>query len=237
MYGLVDSGCNFGQRDVAGGIIQVANDGTWNLYDLTRFVDTHPPANLVDPGDFLPDGDWYSLTSGGGKLYTANPNGGQIVELNPNTATVREVADLSTTSKTWLGPTAIAYHSGSLYVATLGPFPQDKGSQSVYKVGLDGTISTYATGLNAVTGLAFDPSGNLYALESFTGVPAPGPNAVGTGQVVRVVASGAPVTVATGLSFATGLTFGPDGSAYVSNFGYGVPNAGQIVKINVNASP
>jgi hypothetical protein len=235
LYGLIDSGCNYGQRDVPGGIIQVANNGTWNLYDLTRFVDTHPPATLADPGDFVPDGDWYSLTSGGGKLYTVNPNGGQIVALNPNNASVSEVGDASTTSSSWVGPTGIAYNNGSLYMVTLGPFPAAQGAQKVLKVAPDGTISTYATGLTAATSLAFDAKGNLYALETFVGVPAPGPSAVGTGQLVRVTPGGAPVTVASGLSFPASVTIGPDGNAYVSNFGYGVPGAGQIVKVTLGS--
>jgi len=29
------------------------------------------------------------------------------------------------------------------------------------------------------------------------------------------------------------MTFGPDGQLYVSNFGFGVPGAGQIVRIQI----
>ena len=37
--------------------------------------------------------------------------------------------------------------------------------------------------------------------------------------------------IATGLSFATSLRLGPDGALYVSNFGFGPPAMGQIVRI------
>jgi hypothetical protein len=235
LYGLIDSGCNLGQRDVPGGVIQVANDGSWNMYNLSGFLDTHPPAQ-PDAGDFAPDGDPYALTQGAGKLYTVNPNGGQVLELNPNTASIREIADVSATAG-HVVPTPIVYNNGALYTATLGTFPAKQGGQNVYKIGLDGTVTTIATGLTAVTGLAFDPKGTLYALETFTGVPVPGPSAVGTGKLVRVVPGGAPVDVATGFSFPSAVTFGTDGNAYVSNFGYGVPGAGQIIKVNVNATP
>jgi hypothetical protein len=45
-------------------------------------------------------------------------------------------------------------------------------------------------------------------------------------------------TIATGLSFPAGITFGPDGALYVSNFGFGFffalgLNSGQIVRIRI----
>jgi len=60
----------------------------------------------------------------------------------------------------------------------------------------------------------------------------------GTGVVVRVNPSGTIETIATGLSFPAGMTFGPDGALYVSNFGFGFFNAlplnsGQIVRISI----
>jgi len=43
--------------------------------------------------------------------------------------------------------------------------------------------------------------------------------------------------VATGLTFPTGMTFGPDGALYVANVGFGFPpGAGQVVKIDVAAA-
>jgi len=55
--------------------------------------------------------------------------------------------------------------------------------------------------------------------------------------VVCVNGDGSLTTVATGLTFPTGMTFGPDGALYVSNNGFGVPvpGAGQIVRINTSA--
>jgi len=42
-------------------------------------------------------------------------------------------------------------------------------------------------------------------------------------------------TVAPGLSFPSGITFGPDGKLYVSNFGFGAPpGAGQVVRVDVS---
>lgn len=85
-------------------------------------------------------------------------------------------------------------------------------------------------------GVACDGQGRPYALESDTTPGFPGPPAAGSGKVVRVTASGTFEPVATGLTFPTAMTFGPDGKLYVSNFGFGLPpGMGQVVRIDVNA--
>ncbi len=137
----------------------------------------------------------------------------------------------------WLGPTSIAYQ-GNFYVGFLGKFPMPQGGEAVRKVTPSGQIKVAVTGLTAVLGVAFDEKHRLYVLESFTGQPFPGPAAIGTGQIVRVRDDGSLKTIATGLTFPTAMTFGPDGALYVSNVGFGVPvaGAGQIVRIDVGES-
>ena len=61
----------------------------------------------------------------------------------------------------------------------------------------------------------------------------PGPAELGTGMIVRIDHSGATTTIATGLSFPTGMTLGPDGNLYVSNLGFAGAGAGQILKVTV----
>jgi hypothetical protein len=54
----------------------------------------------------------------------------------------------------------------------------------------------------------------------------------GYGKVVRVNRTGDIEEVATGLTGPTGMTFGPDGYLYVSNFG--AAPTGQILRISVH---
>ena len=61
----------------------------------------------------------------------------------------------------------------------------------------------------------------------------PGPGQLGTGTIVRIDHSGEMTTIATGLSFPTAMTFGPDGALYVSHLGFAGPGAGQILRVRV----
>jgi glucose/arabinose dehydrogenase len=211
--------------------MQMAFDGTWSLYDLSAFQRSHPVAN-PEPDDFEPDGTWYSMVQANGDLYAVEPNHGELDKLSVQSAQVSRVADISA-SQGHIVPTSVAYHGGNFYVGNLGTFPIKPGTEKILQIAPDGTVSTYATGLTTVLGLAFSAQGQLYALESMTAAGNPGPNELGSGTVVRVTPSGMQ-TVATGLSFPTGMTLGPDGNLYVSNLGFGgPPGAGQIVRIQL----
>ncbi len=82
--------------------------------------------------------------------------------------------------------------------------------------------------------LAFDKQGQMYALETS---PNNGTLTVpGLGTIVRIKLDAETTgVIATGLTFPTAMTFGPDGMLYVSNFGYlNKPGMGQIVRIEVS---
>jgi hypothetical protein len=232
LYGLLNAGCSLSQRDVPAGIIQVALDGSWSIYNLSAWTAAHPAAQ-TDAEDYTPDGSWFSMAGANGKLYTTNANGGQIVELTPNTAAFREITDVSA-SRGHVVPDAITYHNGSFYVAEEGAFePAALNHEDVLRVAPDGTTSVYATGLNKPAALAFDASGTLYALEMYTGQTAPDPAEAGTGMVVKVIPGQAPKPVVTNLTFPTGMTFGPDGKLYIANVGFFMPDAGQILQVDL----
>ena len=232
LYALLPGGgCSHANVDVPSSLIRINPDGTWVVVsDLGKFLRANP-VKTPDLADFEPDGDWYSMVNVNGDIYATEPNHSEIDKISTATGQVSRIVDMS--AEPWIGAPAIAYNSGNLYAGNLGEFPVKPGSENIYQVTLDGKVSTYATGLSTVLGLAFDSQGRLYALESMTAPGFPGPQDVGSGKVVRVTSSGTLETIATGLSFPTAMTFGPDGQLYVSNFGFGVPGAGQIVRIQV----
>jgi sugar lactone lactonase YvrE len=53
-------------------------------------------------------------------------------------------------------------------------------------------------------------------------------------MIVRVGRSGEVETIASGLTFPSGMALGPDGNLYVSNQGFALPSgSGQIVRVEL----
>jgi hypothetical protein len=91
-------------------------------------------------------------------------------------------------------------------------------------------IVSSKAGFTTVVAVDFGPDGLLYVLELSDGAGLPTP---GLGKVVRVLHSGAIEDVVTNLSVPTGMTFGPEGRLYVSNFGAAPAGAGQILRFDI----
>jgi len=234
LYGLLaGAGCSHGVPDVPNGVIRLDRDlDAWTLIaNLSHFLMTHPVKN-PNPADFEPDGTWYSMVAVHGNLYAIEPNHGELDKIEPD-GSISRVADISA-SQGHIVPTAVTFHDGNFYVGNLNTFPIQQGSSVILKITPRGHVSTVATGLTTVVGVAFDSCGRLYALENTLNNPFPTP---GTGAIVRLTASGTQETIASGLTFPTAMTFGPDGNLYVSTFGFGFgPGMGQIVRINTHAN-
>ena len=213
------------------GIIRVNRDGTTTqVADLSAFIKANPVAN-PDPADFEPDGTWYSMVAAHGELYAVEPNHGEVDRVDPWTGAISRVVDVSA-SQGHIVPTALAY-SGNLFLGNLGEFPVIPGSQTVFKLTAKGKLKPWATGLTTILGLGFGHRHRMYVLETSNQAGAPTP---GTGDIVRIDASGARTTIVSGLTFPTGMTIGPDGELWVSNQGFGptLPGFGQILRINPN---
>jgi sugar lactone lactonase YvrE len=219
--------------------------GSWTMIaNLSQFVAEHP-AMYPDAADFEPDGVFYSLISYQGRLYTVEPNHGQVFAVTPS-GQISEAVDVSE-AEAHIVPTSIAQKDGNFYVGNLGLFPITPDYSKILTLspgaflghifGLD--ICKNATelkvagsraGFTTVVAVDFGPDGLLYALEMS---PAAGYPTPGIGKVVRLNRNGDIEDVATGLSLPTGMTFGPDGYLYVSNWGAAPAGAGQIVRIDV----
>jgi hypothetical protein len=244
---LAGGGCSHGNASVPNAIVRVnTKTGAWDVVsNLSAFLQAHP-AMYENPPDFEPDGTFYGMIAHRDRLYTVEPNHGQVFSVGPNGDT-REEVDISK-AQAHIVPTAIAAKDGDFFVGNLGLFPITLNTSKILtlsrecptrvdvpglacdwnwrKLNVVGSRAGFAT----IVAVDFGPDGLLYALELS---PAAGFPTPGAGKVVRLNWNGEIEDVATGLSVPTGMTFGPDGYLYVSNFGAAPPGAGQIVRIAV----
>lgn len=244
---LSGGGCSHGNTLWPNALVRVnAATGGWTIVaNLSKFIKQHP-AMYPDAADFEPDGVFYSLIAAQGKLYTVEPNHGQVFSITPSGG-VSEVTDISE-AEGHIVPTSIAARDGDFYVGNLGLFPITPNSSKILTLSPNDEDQQGDSGLNFGEGLQklrvagsragfttvvsvdFGPDGLLYALELS---PAAGFPAPGVGQVARLNREGQIEVVATGLVVPAGMTFGPDGDLYVSNFGAVSGANGQIVRIDV----
>ncbi len=226
---IAGAGCSHGLAGTVNGILKVnTTAGTATQFaDLSTFIQSNPVANPSDD-DFEPDGTFYSLVALGNKLYTVEPNHGEIDEIDSE-GNVSRVVDVSD-SHGHIVPTALAYHNG-WYFGNLFLFPTLSGSANVFTLDRSKHIHVVVPQLTTVVGIAFDQRERMYILEMSAGTGGPTP---GQGQILRYEYNGTLTTIATGLTFPTAMTFGPDGLLYVSHQGFGfAPGAGQIVTVTV----
>jgi sugar lactone lactonase YvrE len=234
LYALINgAGCSHGLKGTVNGVIRANADGTTaQIADLSTFWQSHPIKN-PDPADPEPDSTPYSMIEVNGKLYVLDPHNAELDEVTTD-GKIRRLIDISD-SQGHIVPTSVMFHDGVFYVANLHKFPIHIGAARLYQITLDGEISVLPPKLTAVLGIAFDEHGQLFALEMSTkdnSNPTPG-----TGRVVRVTPQSESVEViASGFTFPTAMTFGPDGMLYVSNFGFGFPpGKGEIVRLEIPA--
>jgi sugar lactone lactonase YvrE len=83
-------------------------------------------------------------------------------------------------------------------------FVSDMGSGCIYRIAPNGTKSTFASGLNLPSGLAFDGNGNLFVADSRAG------------NIYEFTPSGSQSTFASGLNFPRSLAFDRNGNLFVS---------------------
>jgi hypothetical protein len=225
LYALLGgAGCSHGVTGLPNGILRVMADGSWKLIaNLSAYLKSHPVAN-PNPGDFEPDGTWYSMTKKDGDLYAVEPNHGEIVKVTTS-GEITRVVDVSATEG-HIVPTCITRNNGNFFVGNL--LPASNGSSNIYKVTPGGQLSLVVPGFNAIVGVLFDDQNRMYVLEKALNGP-------GAGDIVRVTAPNTKEVIVSGLNNPTAMTFGPDGKLYVSNFGFGAGTGeGQILQITPN---
>jgi hypothetical protein len=234
LYALIaGAGCSHGLAGTFNSIDRISAAGIATpIVNLSRFLMTHPVAH-PNPGDFEPDGSWYSLVAAGDALYAVEPNHGEVDVVTPD-GQISRLVDVSATQG-HIVPTAFTSFFGQFLFGNLNTFaPSSPGNAGIYLLTRWGQIVQIASGLTAVTGVTVH-HGRIYALESFTGFFAPAPSVANTGTVVRLELDGSWRKIVGGLSFPTAMTFGDRNMLYISNKGFGQPTnaSGEIVKVQI----
>ena len=219
-----------GQIEAAFGPFEAANNPDHGEGTAVQFGE---PAIDSDPYSFVPYRGGYAVADAAGNdILYVSPWGHisvlAVLPTLPETAPAGSLSPDQTTPEPVDAqpvPTAVAVGpDGALYVGELSGDPFQVGAENIYRVEPGQAPTVVATGLTAVSDIAFDHQGRLLALEidqaglndpalASGGLPTPG-------AIIRVGWNGQQTTVAsTGLEFPTGLAVGPSNVVYVSNFG------------------
>ena len=220
-------------------LLKIENGGWTALADLWAFEKANNP-----DGKQL-DSHPYGLTAGSdGMLYVADSGANALLKVNPDSGQTAWVATLpGVPNNSGLGPPVsepvptgvVRDADGSFYVSYLPGFPFSPGTSRVVKVGPDGDISDYATGLTSTTDLRRGPDGNLYGVQfAIYSQQGPAPN---SGALVRIRPGTGSQVVISGLNYPTSVDFNADGDAFLTVGGVGAPGSGAAVKYTKVATP
>jgi hypothetical protein len=219
-----------GNQSVKSLLMKMGPDGkTETVADLGKYeVDNNPDGTVPDSNPFGiavgPDGNLYVADAGGNDLLKVTPSG-QI-----------------STAMAWKDnpvPTTVAFDkSGRAYASFLSHGPFAVGSSRLERLTSGGGSEVIVPALTMIVDLEIGPDGMPYLLQhsaEFVTNPPPPKMLPNSGRVLRVGPNGLE-EMAGGLNFPTKMTFGPDGSLYVSNNAVGAPKGGEILKLTLPAT-
>jgi sugar lactone lactonase YvrE len=219
-----------GKGGMFGKLLRVSPFGQYQVVaDVAQHeVDFNPAGGAVDTNP-------YGVLAQPGRRIVADAGANALIEIlaNGRSRTFAVPGPLPGNRETV--PTSVTEGpDGAVYVGLLTAGPFFAGTSPVLRVASDGSsIETYATGFTAVIDLAFDTGGALYVLETASGAtlgvlpPNPG---LGAGRLKRQCPGGAPTVLVDGLTFPGGVAIGPDGAAYITNFGTS-PTEGEVLRL------
>ncbi|WP_377703203.1 ScyD/ScyE family protein [Pseudoduganella sp. UC29_71] len=238
------------KANLLGQVLQVGSSGNWKVSaDIAAF---EAATNPVSGGT---DSNPYAVAALGQQHIVADAGANALfsVAANGKISTLAKFEARPVPAPPFLGlppgatipmqavpTTVIDGRDGWLYAGQLTGFPFPAGAANVYRVSPHGgTPEVYASGFTNIIGLAFDANHRLYVLQVGSGLAgAGGPPLLPPGRLVRVNANGSQTVIYQDLYYPGGLAIGPDGAAYVTNFGIvpgpvagSFPDGGQVLRI------
>src|SRR5215207_199450 len=212
--------------DGFGRLVDMPAGGDWRFgadlagYERTanpdgRQLDSNPYAVVAEPGGRV------VVDAGGNSLLRVAADG------EISTIAVLPVLPTSEVNGGDPVPTCVTVGpDGAYYVGILAGLPFRDGAARVYRVVPGEAPAEFLTGFKTITDIDFDAAGNLYVLQhagGATGVALPG-------SLLRVAPDGTRTTVLGGLTAPTSAVIGPDGAAYVTEFGLS-PGVGRVLRV------
>jgi len=216
-------------------------DGSWQRRaDFAADFVTYERLNNPDGQDQISNP--YALNVQGDNVFVVDSGANDLFRVNKNTGSI-SLESVFDNSRSINGipyqsvPTSIALGpDGAFYVGEYTGFPFPEGGARIYRVVPGYEPEIYADGFTQITGLAFDPQGNLNVLEYAAQSQASTSDIKGV--LIQLSPDGTRRTLVgenEGLIGPTALTVGPDGAIYVSNFG-SFAGKGQVVRIEDTTS-
>ncbi|BAY16920.1 hypothetical protein NIES21_27540 [Anabaenopsis circularis NIES-21] len=237
--------------------VNLNTGGLTTLADFAAYEASNNPDGtdiISNPYAFTIKGDTAFVVDGGGNsIYSVGLDGGGIKDVAafplkviprdqleyPDLGPDVDPNALPVTQQSV--PTGIAVApDGSLTVSEYTYFPYPEGEARLFSVNPDDLeIQSLADGFTQLTGVTYDPEGNLYALQH---INVSEWKAIQQGGIITGDISGSVIKIGTdgtrstiwsgdGLEAASGITYGPDGNLYISNRAR-LAGSGQVIRIN-----
>jgi hypothetical protein len=234
LYMLVDGGgVAWDNADQPNGLYKITESGEVEMIvDLGAWLAENPVETQYEP--INPAGEWFDMVVIDGVFWISEANHQQVITVTMD-GTVTRIVDFSSHGN--VAPTGLVpAPDGGAYVAFLSAIPFPDGSTRVVHVSPEGEVTDHWTGLTAVTALALDGEGTLYALEMSTGnTDEPPFTQSGTGQIVRQTGPDSSEVLVTGLDLPVKMDFDTSGSLYVVAPAFGADNGeGYILRIDLS---
>jgi hypothetical protein len=212
--------------------------GAWS-----RWADVAGHETTANPDGGALDSNPYSAAAAPSGVAVADAGGNDLlwVGTNRRIRTLAVFPDVMVPAPPFLGlppgteipmqavPNAVVRGpDGAWYVGQLTGFPFPVGAANVYRVVPGRPPQVYASGFTNIIDLAFARDGSLLVLEITTNSLLSGDL---TGRLARVHGGVTRTILTDGLVAPGGLTVGPSGAVYISNFGI-MPDAGQVIRVS-----